>query len=217
MAPLELPPSGAALQSFEPQRVDFLSPSAGGRVDAITAGNPLWLAVWQLGKIGQAKSDAWRAAMLRQRGSQRRFYGRDLSRPLPLLHLGGLPAGVSGAASGWSQAINADGDALLTVADLPGITLSIGDYVDFRWTTAGEERRALVRVVVGGSANGSGAVTAMVEPPVPTLVVPGGAVAHIDDPACIMRLVPGEWELGPIDRRLAVTSGKVTGVQDLRP
>lgn len=216
MTPLELPPAGASLQQFEVQRVDFISPEAGGRIGAVSAGNPLWLGVWQLGKMSAAKSDAWRAVMLRLRGSQRRFYGRDLARPLPLRHLGGLPAGVSGAASAWIQAITGDGDALVQLSGLPGVTLSFGDYVDFRWITAGEERRAMVRVVIGGPANGAGEITVMVEPPVPTLVVPAGAIAHVDYPACIMRQVPGESELGPVDRRLAVGSGKITGVQDLR-
>ena len=222
MTPLELPATGASLQAFEPQRNDFISPEAGGRVASVSAGVPLWLGVWQLGKIGSALSDAWRAALLRQRGSQRLFVGRDRARLYPLAYAAGFGGMVradggvfNGSATAWSQTIDADGNALLTLAGQPaGLQLTFGDYCDFRWSDTG---RALVRAVMPATADGSGQITVMVEPPVPTLVVPAGAVAHLDQPGCLMRLVPGEQDLGPIDRRLSVTGGKITGIQELRP
>ncbi|MES3152951.1 hypothetical protein [Sphingomonas faeni] len=223
MLPLEQPEAGQAQQTFELQRVDFLSPEAGGRIGAVSAGNPLWVAAWQLGKIGAAKSDLWRAWLLRMRGSQRSFLGRDIARPFPLAYVGGF-AGMTragggafgGAASTWSQVIDGDGSAQLTLTGLPsGFQGSVGDYVGFRWGV-GDARRALVRLVLPASANAGGTATFIVEPPVPTLVVPASAIAHLDRPACVMKLLPGESELGPIDRRLSVMSGKISAVQDLR-
>ncbi len=223
MLPLEQPEAGQAQQTFELQRVDFLSPEAGGRIGAVSAGNPLWAASWQLGKIGVSRSDLWRAWLLRMRGSQRSFFGRDIARSFPLAYMSGF-AGMNragggafdGAAMGWSQSIDGDGNALLTLSGLPaGLQGSVGDYVGFRWGD-GDARRALVRLVLPASANAGGTATFIVEPPVPTLVVPGSAVAHLDRPACVMKLVPGQSELGPIDRRLSIMSGRISAVQDLR-
>ncbi len=224
MLPLEQPETGQAQQTFELQRVDFLSPEAGGRIGAVSAGNPLWVAAWQLGKIGAVKSDLWRAWLLRMRGSQRSFLGRDIARPFPLAHMGGFGGmtragggAFDGAASAWSQAIDGDGSAQLTLSGLPsGLQGSVGDYVGFRWGV-GDARRALVRLVLPATANAGGTATFIVEPPVPTLVVPANAIAHLDRPACVMKLLPGQSELGPIDRRLSVMSGKISAVQDLRP
>lgn len=225
-----MPTRGAALQSFELERVDYLAPEAGGRVGAVTAGEPLWAGMWQLGKMGAAASDEWRAWRLRLRGSQRGFLARDVARPYPLAHITGF-AGMtragggafSGATTGWSQTIDAEGDASLQISGLPAtLAFSWGDYIGFRWDAVGDpagtmRRRALVRVVVPGLANGSGVAVLRVEPPVPTLVVPPTAIAHLDTPACVMRLVPGGSDFGPIDRRLSVTNGRISAIQDLRP
>jgi len=223
--PIEMPTTGASLQQFEPQRVDFLSPEAGGRIGAVAAGNPLWGATWQIGKIGPARSDEWRAFVARMRGPGRTFLARDLGRPYPLAHLGGFSSMVradgtsfsNGNPSGWSQTIDAEGDALLTLTGVPvSLALSLGDYIGFTWGGSTARRRTVARVVVPGIATAGGAITVTVEPPVPTLLVPSTATSNLTRPAIHMRLVPGEVDLGPIDRRLAITSGKVTAIQDLR-
>src|SRR5437868_14970158 len=113
-APLAMPASGASMQEFEPQRIDYMAPEAGGRVGGVQAGFPLWLATWTIGRIGADKSDEWRAWLLRMRGATRRFLGRDLSRPFPKLHASGFSrmtiiggAAFTGAASDWSENITA--------------------------------------------------------------------------------------------------------------
>ena len=63
---------------------------------------------------------------------------------------------------------------------------------------------------------GNGSVAAIIEPAVPG-AVPAGAVAHLDRPACLMRLVPGQSQLGELDRRLKIGGGKIVATQDLRP
>ncbi len=219
--PIEMPGTGASLQAFEPERVDYLSPEASGRIGAVAAGNPLWSATWQIGRIGAARSDLWRAFVARLRGPGRTFYASDLGRPRPLAHQSGWtgmtkPGGAAfnGIADGWSQAIDADGDATLTLTGVsPALVLSIGDYIGLRWSGT---RRTLARAVLPASAGADGTIAVVVEPPVPTLVVPSSAVAYLESPVCVMRLVPGEVDLGPIDRRLAITSGKITAIQDLR-
>lgn len=217
-AVLEMPTSGMALQEFEIARVDYSAPEQGGRVGGVQAGEPLWMASWSIGRIGAAKSDELRAWLARMRGSQRRFYGRDLARPFPKAHIDGFAGmgGFTGTASSWSETINGDGESRVTLNGVPAsLVLSYGDYIDFRWTTASEARRALVRVVVGAAAIGS-SITVTSEPPVPTLV-PGAAVAHLDNPGCIMVLMSDKTKLDGVDRRLAVRGGSVVAIQDLRP
>lgn len=235
LVPSEMPVTGAAQQEFEPDRVDYQAPEAGGRTGGVQAGFPRWTATWQIGRIGAERSDLWRDWLLGQRGGQRRFFARDLARPFPKRHIGGFLGMTKvdgspflGGASGWSQAITGDGDAMLTLQGLPaGLILSLGDYADFRWDDpegpAGNDwRRALVRVrstAAGASwtmADAAGTVTVRIEPPVPALV-PAQAAAHLDRPACMMKLDMTRTKLNAIDRRLAVTGGTVAGAEDLRP
>lgn len=227
-APLTMPTSGAALQQFEPERVDYGAPEASGRVGGVQAGFPLWMGVWTIGTIGAQKSDDWRSFLLQLRGATRRFLGRDIARPYPKAHINGF-AGMmragggsfDGSATSWSEAIQADDDSEVTLNGLPvALELSVGDYIGFKWTAtetgvAGLPWRALVRVVVGGTANGSGVLTVTTEPPVPSCV-PGSAIAHLDNPACIMALIGDRSKLDAIDRRLAIRGGTITGIQDLR-
>lgn len=222
--PIEMPTAIAAQQSFELQRVDFLSPEAGGRLGAVAAGAPLWLASWTIGKVARLKSDELRAWVARLRGPMRTFLGYDVARRFPLSYSGGFAGmtraaggGFDGSAAVWSQSIDPEGDAVVSLTGLPaGFQVAFGDYVGFRWG-AGNTRRAMVRAIEPAVASAGGAISIRIEPPVPTLVVPAGAVAHLDNPACVMRLIPDQYELGPISRRLAVESGRVTALQDLRP
>lgn len=230
-APRELPDSFAGQQEFEIQRVDYAAPEAGGRLGGVQAGFPLWLAVWTLATIGARRSDIVRAWLAGQRGQLRRFYGRDIARPYPLAHIAGFDGmtragggAFAGDATAWSETINSDDDSELTLEGLPaGLSLSIGDYVGFKWDAEGAaegsfERRALVRVALNGAAiaDEDGAITVKVEPPVPS-VVPEDAVAHLDRPCCVMTLITDQSKLNAIDRRLAVKGGTIAGLQDLRP
>ena len=225
---LEMPASGASLQEFELQRVDYGAPEAGGRIGGVQAGQPLWLGAWTVGRIGARKSDELRVFLTRLRGATRRFLGRDLARPYPLAHRDGFArmtkadgTPFAGAAAAWSETIDGQDDSRVTLQGLPpGLILSGLDYVGFKWTAtgagvAGMEWRAKVRVVEGGMADATGAVTVTCEPPVPGCIPPG-AIAHLDRPACVMALVGDQTRLQAIDRRLAVRGGTIVGIQDLR-
>lgn len=214
--PAMMPAKGAKDQIFEIERVDYLAPEARGRIGGVTAGFPLWKTTISIGTLTRDQSDQWRAFIAGQRGAQRLFYGFEVGRRMPRAYPNGMPGGFSGAASSWSQSIDGNGFAILALYGLPrGLTLLPGDYVDFRW---GTYQRALVRLIEGASANGSGVLTASIEPAVPSVVPSGGtpAVAHLDNPACLMKLMPGT-ELGALGRRGAVESGTVIAIQDLIP
>ena len=223
--------SGIARVTFEPERVDYAAPEASGRQGGVQAGFPLWAARFEIDRSDPVSADIWRAFLLRLRGRTRSFYGWDPTRRRPINYrfgFGGLVRAGSatpftGSALTWSQAINADGDAEITLTGLPaGFVIGIGDYLGFKWDASGAsagsyERRTVARAVLPVVANGAGQAVMIVEPPVDPLVVPPGAIAHFDDPACVMRLVPEQTDLGPIAHAGVLSGATIVAVQDLRP
>lgn len=232
MRPLDLPdaPSGIAQVIFEPARIDYAAPEASGRQGGVQAGWPLWAAMFELEQSDPDSADLWRAFFARLRGRMRRFFAGDPTRPFPRLYSGGF-AGMTkagggafgGAATAWSQAIDADGNALIGLTGLPAnFALSIGDYIGWKWDAAGGafgnyERRTMARVVVAANGSAGGVASVMVEPPLNTLLVPAGAIAHLDRPCCVMQIAPEDSELGPIGRGGALAGGSIAAIQDLRP
>lgn len=227
-APLTPPSSGASHQDFELERVDALSPEAGARIGGVQQGFPLWRLVATLGNVGVTRSDAWRAFMAQIRGQTRRFLWGDLGRPYPKAYPTGFSGmtragggSFDGTATSWSETITADGDSQPTLHGLPaGFVLGQGDYMEFRYTAtetsvAGLTWRALVRVVTGGTSDGSGNLTVTSEPPIPT-AVPGSAVLHLDNPKCVMALVQEQSKLNAIDRSLGIRGGQIVAIQDIR-
>lgn len=218
--PRAMPTGGVDDQSFEISRVDYSFGRVDGSQGAITAGFPLWRMEVTLANADADETDEWRAWVPGQRGAQRPFYARDLTRPFPKAYRGGFggmtrAAGgaFTGAATSWST--NTDRDQL-TLTGLPAsFALSLNDYVGFSWVTGGQQRRALVRCIEAVTGTSGGSVTVTVEPAVPG-IVPGSAVAYLNEPVCIMRLVPAETRLGALDVLHSV-GGSVVAVQDLQP
>lgn len=219
--PRDMPSAGVGEETFEIQRVDYLSPEAGGRLGSMSAGYPLWGGEWALPTKGQARADEWRAWISAQRGSTRLFYGYETARRVPLAYqdsnmLALLRAGggaFDGKATSWS--VNGTRD-VLTLNGLPaGLVLTWGDYCGFEWTTSSQARRSLVRAVESVVANGSGVAAFAVEPPLP-LLTSGAALANLYRPSCLMRLVPSQTKLGGKTRRQAI-SGGIKALQELLP
>ena len=227
--PRLMPPGGDREIDFEPQRVDFAAPEAGGYMGGVQAGFPLWLGTWTLGSMTEDHSNAWRAWYVSLRGQQRRFLGADRSRPYPYRHARGF-AGMTragggafdGSATGWSQAIDGAGDARITLFGLPaGLILSLNDYVGFRWDAGGAAagtygRRTLARVTEAGVANGAGTIVVTAEPPLPYFT-PARAQAHLDEPACVMTMMTDSSKLGSVKLDRTIDGGTIVGLQDLRP
>jgi len=214
-------PAYAASEYFEPEWVDFQSPTADGRVGGVAVGPPLWRGRWSLSrKMSLEASEQWRAFVSRIRGAQLPFFARDLARPWPLKYpngFGGMTRAGGGAfdgtATSWSVNVTRD---TATPTGLPAaLALSVGDYAMWRWTTSGEPRRALARVIDAATANGSGVVALRIEPPLPAFV-PSGAVMDFAEPCCVMKRVTAEGRLGSKDRTLKV-DGEFQAIQDLRP
>lgn len=217
-----MPTVGVAMQTFELQRVDYTAPEASGRIGGVQAGFPLWSATYTLTRMEIETSDEWRAWLTGMRGQTRRMIGFPLDRPLPRAYMDtGLPGVFTGAAASWSSTINADGDCELTLNGLPAsFQISTGDYIDFRYDATEDAIadlpwRALVRSQESVTASGGGVATFIVEPPIPT-AVPSDAVAHLDNPGCVMVVILDQTSLGPVDRLYSIDGGQITAVQDLR-
>lgn len=229
--PRDMPDFGVSTQSFEVERVDFLSVEGRGRVGSVQSGDPLWKASWVLGAMDADEGDIWPAFKASMRGASRLFVGRDLRRPFPLAYVRGFPAsmtrfngdGFDGSALDWSQTIDAEGNAILKLEGLPsGMPLSIGDYVGFRWASTvvdGMTARALVCALEPARVAANGEVFLNVDPPVPVLaapgVVPADAVAWLNKPECLMRMTP-DSAMGPRDA-LHQQGGTINAIQDLIP
>lgn len=219
--PRAMPDYFAAAQYFEPRRNDFMSPENSGRLGGVQAGFPVWEARWSWGQtISRDLSDQMRGLVASLRGPQRTFYGRDHARPLPKaypLGFGGMARAGGGAFDGTATSWSVNGTRdVVTLNGLPAsFRFGIGDYIMFRWTTSGQQRRGLARSleVVTGTSGGVLAVT--VEPALST-VIPAGAVADLLNPGCIMKAVPGETKIGEMGRTQKA-SGQLVGLQELLP
>lgn len=228
---LQMPDRGVAHSEFEIERADAIAGERGGRLGGVTLGEPLWEAKYDLARsMTVALSDEWRAFAARLRGSQRQFVAQDRTRRYPrkfpdgfarTTRVNGTP--FDGSAAAWSQAIDADLEAVLTLSGLPaGLRLDHGDYVGFRWDAAGSptgthDRLTMVRVVIPSTTDAAGVLQVVVEPPVPTLIVPSGAQAHLDNPACLMKVAPNGIKLGKVDPLHTLVGGSFEAIQDLRP
>jgi hypothetical protein len=215
---------GISAQSFELLRVDYGSPEVSGRFGGVTAGWPLWEAIYRVGPLDDdVQARLWRSFLRKLRGQQGLFFGRDLTRYWPknyptgfagLNRAGGGAFPTNGAASSWS--VNSTRDAL-TLTGLPaGFVLKADDQVGFSWTTSSEQRRALVSLVADAAASGGGTISAAaIEPPLPT-IVSGSASAYLQAPTCLMRrfVPPGESALGEQDGR-QMAAFTLTARQDL--
>lgn len=222
--------SGIHRVQFQIERVDYGAPEASGRQGGVQAGWPLWSARYEIDRSDPDSADLWQAFFDRLRGRIRRFYAINPTRRFPKAYrfgFGGLVrAGTStaftGPATSWSQSITASGDAELTINGLPaGLVVNVGDMIGFRWDAAGEPagnmmRRTIARAVLPATANSSGVAVVTAEPPVNTALVPSGAIAHLDNPAVVMQLIPEDSDLGPIGAGGILSGASITAIQDLR-
>lgn len=219
--PRDMPANPPEQTMFELNRVDFISPEAKGRQGAMQAGETLWSGQWTLGTLQPRSADEWRAFISTLRGPRRLFYGRDYTRCVPLKHpdfaalLRAAGGAFDGSATTWD--VNAEGDVVELTGLPAGFTLSIGDYVGFRWTTDGEQRRDLARCVEAATSDVSGVLEVTVEKPLASVATAAtGVTAYINHPTCLMRAVPSGTNISAMDHRRAI-GATLTGIQELLP
>lgn len=224
-------PSGIARVKFDIERVDFAAPEASGRQGGVQAGWPLWAARYEIDRSDPDSAEIWQAFFDRLRGRIRRFYAIDPKRRMPRLYrfgfVGLTRAGTStpfdGSATSWVQLTDSAGDARITLDGLPaGFRISTGDMIGFRWDAANAGsgnmmRRTIARAVLPATATLGGQALVTVEPPLNTSLVPSNAIAHLDNPAAVMQLVPEDSQIGPIGPGGVLSGATITAIQDLRP
>lgn len=187
---------GFGSQKFEPEHQSTFAPTRGGQGVSVELGPARWRGEWQTNTLSEVDFNAFRSWLSSLRGAGRSFFGQDRLHRFPTNYAAGfgglVRAGTATAFDGTATTWSIDASrAALTLNGLPaGFVLVPGDYVGFSWST---NRRALVRVLEAATASGTGVATFDVEPTVP-LVVPGGAVATLADPTCVMRLEPGSTD-----------------------
>jgi hypothetical protein len=207
-----MPRVGINSQSFEPQEVAYLSPEQGGRLGSVRAGTPVWTMNMDLNNMLEPNADIWRAWVSSQRGSGRLFYAYELGREVPRFHRGGTP--FTAAPSGWSQTINSDGTALLSLQGLMrGMYITPGDYVGFRWDGW---KRSLVRAVEAAKVGTDGVATFAIEPPVHR-ATPAGATANLNGPDCLMRLNSANTKIGRQVIGYTSAGSTISAAQDIVP
>lgn len=189
--PMTMPTVGASGLTFEPERVDYLSPEAGGNLGATTAGFPRWMMKITLNAMTFDDADIWRAWLAVQRGPQRPFFAFDIDRQQPRFHRDGRP--YNPKTSTWSQTMDVNDVAVLQLGGLlAGQTVAIGDYIGLTWGTG---KWALTRAVETACAGGAGTLAVSAEPPLPP-IVPANATVVLRRPGCMMKLVTAETKLG---------------------
>lgn len=211
---------------FEIQRVDYAAPETSGAMGGVQAGWPLWTMRLSLAALRFEQADVLRAWHRRLRGQQRKFLGRDTWRPYPraypigfrnMLRVGG--GAFDGTATGWSQSIDANGDAWLELNGVAsGLVLSESDYVGFKWASADAaegvyDRFTLTCVNSKAIANAVGTIKIEVDPVVPAFV-PANAVAYLDKPVCLMKLIDGT-QMPANEAGWAEAGGVIAAVQVL--
>lgn len=205
---------GFGSQSFELEHQTTMTPTRGGQMTSVEIGPARWRGEWQTNPLPEVDFLAFRAWLSSLRGSGRSFYGQDRLHRFPSLYpngFGGLVrAGTATAFDGSATTWSVDASrASLTLNGLPAsFGLLPGDYVGFSWSTT---RRALARVIEPVVATAGGAATFDVEPSLPT-VIPGGAVATLADPTCLMRIEPGSVDAAASFQRTGVVSFRAVQV-----
>lgn len=191
--PRAMPSRGVSDVTFDLDYQEAVAAEQGGRLVSIGLGLARWRMTFRSATLDMTRLGEWRAWITSLRGAGRTFIGVDPARRFPLLY----PAGFTGLtrAGGGSFDGSATSYSLNTARDditLNGLPASFalrpGDMIELGWSS--RAKRTLHRCLESATANGSGVATVQIEPPVPAYVT--SATARLDNPGCIMRLLPGQ-------------------------
>lgn len=188
--------SGCRIEQITTDSVGLSDP--GGNSQARTYGVPRWsLSLAAPAAMTDADAGLWKAMLLTLRGSVNFLAAFDPSRPQPRGSLRGALTLASAAAIGASAiAITGGGGQA-------GKTLVIGDWLQIG-TGLGSSQ--LVMCVAPATADGAGACTVTVEPPL-RLAFGGGAAVTWDRPLAYFRKPPGRVGWSAYSRYISQSVG----------
>lgn len=163
-----------------------------GAVQTMEMGPSLWTATFSTIDLQMRDRQIWQAWELTLRGG-RTFLAFDPEK----VHPAAYGADVLGLTRAGGGAF--DGTATLTSVTATTVTVSAlpaayqakaGDMLSFPWNSS----HALHMVAEDATADGSGAATFKVVPPVQTSPAPsGGATVRLVQPVCVMKIKPGTF------------------------
>ena len=170
-----------------------VTPLRSGAIMAADLGPSLWNADYrsaplQMDKLGVAR------AFLDTLSSTQPFYGYDYPRRWPYAYRRSHWTGLGGFNGTGQMTVVQSNLVEVTITTLPiGFVLTPGDYFHFDYGT----RRALHRIVVGGTANGSGVVNLEVRPEIRAgwdSGSPASKTVTFYQPSARMLVVPGSYQ-----------------------
>lgn len=185
--PRAFPLLGFSSVRFDLELQEVHNPEQSGRLVSVERGPPRWFGEYAIETGDRRTTGIW-TAWLRSLKFSRQFLGRDPYRPLPLAYKSGLPGGWNGHATSWTVNLARDEVELNAGASRAGFQYLTGDYLGFSWDTGG--KLTLHEILADVAANGSGVAMVPIEPALPTWVDPA-AIATVNGPACLMKIVPG--------------------------
>lgn len=185
--PRALPPFGMQDCDFDLERYGTTNFTEGGETDFQEFADPRWRLSCRtvpLNAIDLRRCRAWIESL---QGAAKFFLGRDPGYTGPAAYpdgLSGLTRAGGGAFDGTGAIADLDAGTI-DLTQLPaGFELTEGDYVGLLESGA----RGLYRILEDVSADGGGAATVTVEPPVITDIFTSAATYDVLSPACIMLL-----------------------------
>lgn len=151
---------------------------ASGRTRTKDFGSPLWVASFISRLLTRDELDHWRAKLKAASIDQMEFKAWPLTRVWPILHPDGVAGDISAAAID-TIGIN---DKSIRISGLPGVSLSVGDYVELNGN---------LHQVMEGATTSAGLTTLFEIRP---HLWPGTATGQpviIERPSCLMTIRPG--------------------------
>lgn len=208
-------PAGAAFGAVDFKLADMSIQNTlqSGAIQTMEMGPSLWTATFTTVGLLMRDRQIWQAWEMTLRGG-RTFLAWDPEKVYPA----GYGAGVLALTRAGGGSF--DGTATLTSVTATTVTVSAlpaayqakaGDMLSFPWNNG----HALHMIAEDVAANGSGAATFKVVPPVLTSPAPsGGATVRLVQPVCVMKIKPGTFS-APASPRASMSPVSFDGVQDI--
>ncbi len=155
------------------------SRSAGGKTYVKDLGSPLWSGSWVSKTLSPNVLDAWRARLKALENGLQTFRGWPTSRLYPIAYPNASWPTTGGfAGSGTVGTVNANRKAIAAAGFPSGYTFSVGDYV--------QVGAADLHQILEDATTGQFEVRPHLWPG-----VAAGAVLKVNQPYCLMTIVPG--------------------------
>lgn len=177
--------------SWGQRRFDVTSRSTFG-AQAQEVGAPLWAAEFTIAPLYESRAGLWKATLLKLKGQVNQFEMWDVRRPVPLGTMRGTMTLGAGVAQGATTL------PITAGVGQAGATLLQGDLLQLGSGTT----QQVVMVTEDATADGAGAISVTVQPPLRNAFSPGASVTW-NKPKALFRRVESDtnWNYEPFIAR----------------